>query len=111
MVNCGLWDVPIVLFLFQRVLEKLTTEGKPRMNKIVVLGRRIIDTHSQNSEKEEEIGSTLTELRTKMNSLEKFVELCRIRYGHLLCFFNQGCVKIFLFYHVFLFFLEYLRLS
>jgi hypothetical protein len=64
----------------QTILTEFHNEGKPRFNKIIVLGRRLIDTNSQTPEDEQEITITITKFTKRMIEVERTVELHRIRF-------------------------------
>jgi hypothetical protein len=50
----------------QTILTEFHNEGKPRFNKIIFLGRRLIDTNSQTPEDEQEITITMTKFTKRM---------------------------------------------
>ena len=57
----------------------MNDEGKPRFNKIIVLGRKLIDAKSQTPEEEQEITVTISKFTKTMIELERVVELHKIR--------------------------------
>ncbi|CAB4045423.1 Hypothetical predicted protein, partial [Paramuricea clavata] len=61
------------------ILTEFHNEGKPSFNKIIVLGRRLIDTNSHTPEDEQEITITITKFTKRMIEMERTVELHRIR--------------------------------
>jgi hypothetical protein len=63
----------------QTILLEFNNEGKPRYNKIVVLGRKLIDAKSQTPEEEQEITVITTKFTKRITEVERTVELHRIR--------------------------------
>ncbi|XP_028414728.1 nuclear anchorage protein 1-like isoform X2 [Dendronephthya gigantea] len=61
------------------IVAEFNDEGKPRFNKIIVLGRKLIDAKSQTPEEEQVITVTITKFTKRMIELERVVELHRIR--------------------------------
>lgn len=65
------------------ILMEFNDEGKPRFNKIIVLGRRLIDEKNQTPEEEQEITITITKFTKRIIEVERVVELHRIRLVNL----------------------------
>ena len=58
------------------------------MNKLIVLGRKLVDAKTQTPEEEQEIAMTITMLSKRMVEVERSVELQKIR-------LNISCLSVF----------------
>jgi hypothetical protein len=87
----------------QTILLEFNNEGKPRYNKIVVLGRKLIDAKSQTPEEEQEITVIITKFTKRITEVERTVELHRIRLEFLsrilACYSDNGKKNVPLNFH------------